>query len=59
MKRTKADQAESRKLSFFICIFIMLAISVTLPILLKTNTQVQYKSIYSGYSVGDIAEKNV
>ena len=59
MKKTKADQTEQRKLSFFFCVLIMLAFSVALPILLKTNTQVQYKSIYSGYSVGEIAEKNV
>ena len=59
MKKTKADLTENRKLSFFFCILIMLAFSVALPILLKTNTQVQYKSIYSGYSVGEIAEKNV
>lgn len=59
MKKTKADAAEARKLSFFFCILIMLVFSVALPILLKTNTQVQYKSIYSGYSVGEIAEKNV
>ena len=59
MKKTKADQTESRKLSFFFCILVMLAFSVALPILLKTNTQVQYKSIYSGYSLGEIAEKNV
>ena len=59
MKKTKADAAEARKFSFFFCILIMLVFSVALPILLKTNTQVQYKSIYSGYSVGEIAEKNV
>ena len=59
MKKTKENVTESRKLSFFFCILIMLAFSVALPILLKTNTQVQYKSIYSGYSVGEIAEKNV
>ena len=59
MKKTKADQTEQKKLSFFFCVLIMLAFSVALPILLKTNTQVQYKSIYSGYSVGEIAEKNV
>ena len=59
MKKTKADLTENRKLSFFFCVLIMLAFSVALPILLKTNTQVQYKSIYSGYSVGEIAEKNV
>ncbi len=59
MKKTKADVTSSRKASFFFCILIMLAFSVAVPILLKTNTQVQYKSIYSGYSVGEIAEKNV
>ena len=59
MKKTKADQTEQKKLSFFFCVLIMLVFSVALPILLKTNTQVQYKSIYSGYSVGEIAEKNV
>ena len=59
MKKTKADAAEVRKLSFFFCVLKMLVFSVALPILLKTNTQVQYKSIYSGYSVGEIAEKNV
>ena len=59
MKKTKADQTEQKKLSFFFCVLIMLAFSVALPILLKTNTQVQYKSIYSGYSVGEIAEKNI
>ncbi len=59
MKKTKADRAGSRKLSFFFCTLIMLILSVTVPILLKTNTQVQYKSIYSGYTIGEIAEKNV
>ena len=37
----------------------MIVFSVLLPVLLKSNTQVQYKSIYSGYTVGVIAEKNV
>lgn len=59
MKKTKADPESSRKVSFFFCVLIMLAFSVALPILLKTNVQVQYRSIYSGYSVGEIAEKNV
>ncbi|MBP5552473.1 MAG: HDIG domain-containing protein [Spirochaetales bacterium] len=59
MKKTKADRAGSRKLSLFFCTLIMLVFSVTVPILLKTNTQVQYKSIYSGYTIGEIAEKNV
>ncbi len=59
MRKTKADRAGSRKLSFFFCTLIMLILSVTVPILLKTNTQVQYKSIYSGYTIGEIAEKNV
>lgn len=33
--------------------------SAVVPLLLKTNTMVQYKSIYSGYTVGEISEKNV
>ena len=59
MKRTKTDKGTNRKLTFFICFLIMLLGSVLLPVLLKTHTQVQYKSIYSGYKVGEIAEKSV
>ncbi len=33
--------------------------SVVVPILLKTNTMVQYKSIYSGFTVGEISDKTV
>jgi len=59
MKRTKTDKSSDRKLTFFICFLIMLAGSVLLPMFLKMHTQVQYKSIYSGYKVGEIAEKSV
>ncbi len=59
MKKTKADKISNRKLTFFICLLIMLAGSVLLPVLLKLHTKVQYKSIYSGFTLGEIAEKNV
>ena len=59
MRKTKADAKVNRKLTFFVCLLIMLIGSVLLPSLLKLHTQVQYKSIYSGYSVGEIAEKSV
>ena len=59
MKKTRADGTGSRKASFFFCTLIMLIFSIAVPILLKTNTQVQYKSIYAGYTLGEIAEKNV
>ena len=59
MKKTKADRTEGRKTTAVICALIMIVFSVLLPVLLKSNTQVQYKSIYSGYTVGVIAEKNV
>ncbi len=59
MKRTKAYKSEGRKPIAIICISIMIVCSVLIPVLLKTNKQVQYKSIYSGYTVGQIAEKNV
>ena len=59
MRKTKADGKVNRKLTYFVCLLIMLVGSVLLPFLLKMHTQVQYKSIYSGYSVGEIAEKSV
>ena len=59
MRRTKTDKNSNRKLTFFICFLIMLAGSVLLPLFLKMHTQVQYKSIYSGYEVGEIAEKSL
>lgn len=59
MRKTKTDRTSNRKLTFFICFVIMLAGSVLLPMFLKMHTQVQYKSIYSGYEVGEIAEKSV
>lgn len=59
MRKTKADKAEGRRTTAIICTAILIVFSVLLPVLLKSNTQVQYKSIYSGYTVGVIAEKNV
>lgn len=59
MKRIKADRRDSRRAIFSICLLIMAIASAVVPLLLKTNTMVQYKSIYSGYTVGEISEKNV
>ena len=59
MKKTRAGRNDNRRLVYFICFFVMLAGAVLLPVLLKAHTQVQYKSIYSGHTVGEIAEKNV
>ena len=59
MRKTKAVKRSNRRLTFVICILVMLVPSVLVPILLKTHTQVQYKSIYADYVVGEIAEKNV
>ncbi|MBR2282716.1 MAG: hypothetical protein IJ863_08860, partial [Spirochaetales bacterium] len=59
MKRIKADRKNSRRMVFSICLLIMAIASAIVPLLLKTNTMVQYKSIYSGYTVGEIAERNV
>ncbi len=44
---------------FFICLFLMVVASSVLPILLKTNTMVKYKSIYSSYSAGEIADRTI
>ena len=59
MRKTKAVSRGNRRLTFVICVLVMLVPSVLVPILLKTHTQVQYKSIYADYVVGEIAEKNV
>ncbi|MBQ9810710.1 MAG: hypothetical protein IJM52_06080, partial [Spirochaetales bacterium] len=59
MRKTKAVQRSNRRLTYIVCVLVMLVPAVLVPILLKTHTQVQYKSIYADYVVGEIAEKNV
>ncbi len=59
MRKTKADRLDNKKLVYFICLFVMVVASVAVPVLLKTNTMVQYKTIYSGFTAGEIAEKTV
>lgn len=59
MKKTKAAHIENKKLMTVICFLIMLVGSVLLPVLLKLHTEVQYKSIYSGFTAGDISEKTI
>lgn len=59
MKKTRADRKDDRRSMYVVCILIMVAVSVILPVMLKTNTQVQYRTIYSGYTAGEIAEKSV
>ena len=59
MKRIKSEKKDHRKILFFICGFIMLIPSVLVPLLLKLHTRVQYSSIYSDYTIGQIAETNV
>ena len=59
MKRIKTERKGNRRLLFIICGLIMLIPSVLVPLLLKLHTRVQYSSIYSDYTVGEIAENNV
>lgn len=58
-KRTKDNGIQSRRSLYLICFSILLVAAVMLPILLKMNTEVQYKSIYSGYTAGQISDRNV
>lgn len=58
-KRNKAERTSNQRTLYFVCLAILLAASVLLPILLKTNTAVQYKSIYSGFTAGQISERTV
>lgn len=59
MKKSKTSSLNNKKTIYFICLAIMLFASVFLPYFLKVNTSVQYKTIYSGFEVGQIAERNV
>jgi hypothetical protein len=59
MKRIKTEKKDNRRLLFIICGLIMLIPSVLVPLLLKLHTRVQYSSIYSDYTIGQIAETNV
>ena len=59
MKRIKTEKKDNRKALFIICGLIMLIPSVLVPLLLKLHTRVQYSSVYSGFTVGEIAEQNV
>ncbi|MCQ2411748.1 MAG: HDIG domain-containing protein [Sphaerochaetaceae bacterium] len=58
-RKIKANRISNRRTLYFICLVILLVASVMLPVLLKMNTEVQYKSIYSGYTAGQISDKNV
>ncbi len=59
MKRTKTEKRDNRRILFVICGLIMLIPSVLVPLLLKLHTRVQYSSIYSAYTIGQIAENDV
>ena len=59
MKKIKTEKKDNRRLLFIICGLIMLIPSVLVPLLLKLHTRVQYSSIYSDYTIGQIAETNV
>ena len=59
MKRTKTEKRDNRKILFVICGLLMLIPSVLVPLFLKLHTRVQYSSIYSEYTIGQIAENNV
>ncbi|MFC2821672.1 MAG: HD family phosphohydrolase [Sphaerochaeta sp.] len=59
MKKTKTDRTESNKATYFICLAIMLVCSVLVPVLLKTAGELHYRSVYSGYTAGEISDRNV
>lgn len=59
MKNAKATKRANTRFTYVVCFVLMMACSLLLPILLKTNKSVQYKSLYSGFEVGEISDTNV
>ncbi len=56
MKRNRKDEESSSRIVIIVCYVAMVLFSVALPALVRTTSNVHYRSVYSNYAVGEIAE---
>jgi len=59
MKKNSNDGTTNYRATVIICYVVMLLFAIALPVIVKTSSNIQYRTIYSNYSVGEIAETNL
>ena len=56
MKKNRKDGESSSRIVIMACYIAMVLFSLALPALVRTTSNVHYRSVYSNYAVGEIAE---